>query len=49
MDAGNVYPQIWSRDGIAAFDDYLLPWFRSLQAFFSRAANAQQQVLVFFT
>jgi hypothetical protein len=48
MDADDVYPQIWS-EGMAAFDDYLLPCFRALQAFFSRAADAQQQVLVFFT
>jgi hypothetical protein len=49
MDAEQVYPQIWPREGAAAFDQYLLPHFRVLQAFFSRAAEAQQQVLVFFT
>ena len=49
MEAEDVYPQIWLEEGAAAFDDYLLPHFRALQAFFSRAAEAQQQVLVFFT
>jgi hypothetical protein len=49
MDANDVYPQIWSEEGIAAFNDYLLPCFEALRAFFSRAADAQQQVLVFFT
>jgi hypothetical protein len=49
MDAEQVYPQIWSQEGAAAFDEYLLPHFRALQALFSRAAAAQQQVLVFFT
>jgi hypothetical protein len=49
MDDEQVYPQIWSEEGAAAFDDYLLPHFHALQAFFSRAAQAQQQVLVFFT
>jgi len=49
MDAESVYPQIWSEEGLAAFDDYLLPNFQTLQALFSRAANAQQHVLVFFT
>jgi hypothetical protein len=49
MDADDVYPQIWSEEGVAAFDDYLLPCFRALLAFFSRAADARQQVLVFFT
>jgi hypothetical protein len=49
MDDEQVYPQIWSEEGAAAFEEYLLPHFRALQAFFSRAAQAQQQVLVFFT
>lgn len=49
MDSEQVYPQIWSEEGAAVFDDYLLPHFRSLQAFFSRATQARQQVLVFFT
>jgi hypothetical protein len=49
MDAEKVYPQIWSREGSAAFDDYLLPRFHILKAFFSRAVQAQQQVLVFFS
>ena len=48
MDADDVYPQIWSEEGTAAFSDYLLPCFEALRAFFSRAAGAQQQVLVFF-
>ena len=49
MDAEQVYPQIWSEEGPAAFDEYLLRRFRALQAFFLRAAQAQQDVLVFFT
>ena len=49
MDSEQIYPQIWAEEGAAAFDDYLLPHFRTLQAFLSRAAQAQQQVLVFFT
>jgi hypothetical protein len=49
MDAERVYPQIWSEEGASAFDEYLLPHFRALQAFFSRAAQARQDVLVFFT
>ena len=49
MDAEKVYPQIWSREGAAAFDDYLMPHFRTLKEFFSRAAQAQQQVLVYFS
>ncbi len=48
MDAEKVYPQIWSEEGAAAFDDYLLPYFRALQKFFARAAEAQQHVLVYF-
>ena len=49
MDNDGVYPQIWFEEGVAAFDDYLVPHFRGLQAFFVRAAQAQQPVLVFFT
>jgi len=49
MDAEEVYPEIWSEEGLAAFDDYLMPYFQNLQAFFLRAAEAQQHVLVCFT
>ena len=49
MDAEAVYPQIWTREGGAALDDYLLPFFHALQQFFERAAQAKHQVIVFFT
>jgi hypothetical protein len=49
MHSDQVYPQIWAEEGLAGFDEYLLPRFRALQNFFSRAGQAGQQVLVFFT
>lgn len=48
MATGQVYPQIWMEEGIAAFDEYLLPNFQRLRDFFSRATNSHQEVLVFF-
>ena len=49
MHHDDVYPQIWADEGLAAFDEYLLPCFRALRDFISRAHQAEQQVLVFFT
>ena len=49
MDAEDIYPNIWTEEGAAAFEQYLLPSFEALKAFLSRAAAANQQVLVFFT
>jgi uncharacterized protein DUF1877 len=49
MAKGQVYPEIWMAEGMAAFEDYLLPRFSELRTFIAAAAGAGQCVLVFFT
>jgi hypothetical protein len=49
MSEEAVYPNVWTDEGESALNDYLLPYFRSLQQFFACAADSGQQVLVFFS
>lgn len=48
MEADDIYPNIWE-EGPEVLEEYLLPNLQRLQEFFSRATEAGQQVLVFFT
>jgi hypothetical protein len=48
MSEEAVYPEIWADEGESALTEYLLPCFQALEEFFARAAEARQQVLVFF-
>lgn len=48
MEADDIFPNIWA-DGIEVLDEYFIPNLLALQGVFSRAAQFQQHVLVFFT
>jgi hypothetical protein len=48
MDEHEIAPLIWQREGRAAVEDYLLPYFERLRAFLRRASEAKQPVVVFF-
>jgi hypothetical protein len=43
-----VYPEIWADEGESALTEYLLRHFQTIKEVFARAADAKQQVLVFF-
>lgn len=49
MTTAGIYPQIWIEEGVAAFDEYLLPHFDRLRKFLAAATAAKQCVVVFFT
>ena len=49
MDAANLSPGDWRRDGEKIFEAYLRPALRRLQSFYAAATSAEQIVLVLWT
>ena len=45
MDAAEVYPQIWQREGPKGFD-WLQSMFQELVAFYGRAATQRKAVIL---
>jgi len=49
MDRHKVYPQIWANEGLAALEEYVIPYFNQLCDLYRNAAEANQKVVVFFS
>jgi len=49
MDRHIVSPEIWSDEGMAALEEYVIPYFNRLRDLYRNAAESNQKVVVFFS
>lgn len=49
MDRHMVYPEVWGEEGLAALEEYLIPYFNRLRELYRNAAQDNQKVVVFFS